>query len=254
MKHIEGKPAILILAAGMGKRMKSRKAKVLHKILGKPMIMYVVETARKVAGNDVILVVGHQAEKVRATVSENEEVIYALQKEQLGTGHAALCALPYIPDYVQEVVILCGDVPLITSDTIMRFIEDHVEAKRDLSLLAVEVENPEGYGRILLDENRQVYGIIEEADASDEQKEIKIVNTGIYCIKKELLSDLLQKIKSDNVQGEFYFTDIVKIGYDEERVVGAMVCSDCEEVVGINSSQDLMTAESIMRNRIRNIP
>lgn len=254
MKYIEGKPAIVILAAGMGKRMKSRKAKVLHKVLGKPMIMYVVETARKVAGNDVILVVGHQAEKVRAIVSENEEVIYALQKEQLGTGHAALCALPYIPDYVQEVVILCGDVPLITSDTIMRFIEDHVEAKRDLSLLAVEVENPEGYGRILLDENRQVYGIIEEADASDEQKEIKIVNTGIYCIKKELLSDLLQKIKSDNVQGEFYLTDIVKIGYDEESVVGAMVCSDCEEVVGINSSQDLMTAESIMRNRIRNIP
>ena len=254
MKYIEGKPAIVILAAGMGKRMKSRKAKVLHKILGKPMILYVVETARKVAGNDVILVVGNQAGKVRAIVSENEEVIYALQKEQLGTGHAVLCALPYIPDYAQEVVILCGDVPLITSDTIMRFIEDHVEAKRDLSLLAVEMENPEGYGRILLDENRQVYGIIEEADASDEQKEIKIVNTGIYCIKKELLSDLLQKIKSDNVQGEFYLTDIVKIGYNEEMVVGAMVCSDCEEVVGINSSQDLMTAESIMLSRIRNIP
>ena len=254
MKYIEGKPAIVILAAGMGKRMKSRKAKVLHKILGKSMIMYVVETARKVAGNDVILVIGNQAEKVRAIVSENEEVIYALQKEQLGTGHAVLCALPYIPDYAQEVVILCGDVPLITSDTIMRFIEDHVEAKRDLSLLAVEMENPEGYGRILLDENRQVYGIIEEADASDEQKEIKIVNTGIYCIKKELLSDLLQKIKSDNVQGEFYLTDIVKIGYNEEMVVGAMVCSDCEEVVGINSSQDLMTAESIMLSRIRNIP
>jgi UDP-N-acetylglucosamine diphosphorylase/glucosamine-1-phosphate N-acetyltransferase len=254
MKYIEGKPAIVILAAGMGKRMKSRKAKVLHKILGKPMIMYVVETARKVAGNDVILVIGNQAEKVRAIVSENEEVIYALQKEQLGTGHAVLCALPYIPDYAQEVVILCGDVPLITSDTIIRFIEDHVKAKRDLSLLAVEMENPEGYGRILLDENRQVYGIIEEADASDEQKEIKIVNTGIYCLKKELLSDLLQKIKSDNVQGEYYLTDIVKIGYNEERVVGAMVCSDCEEVVGINNSQDLMTAESIMRSRITNIP
>jgi len=253
MKYIEGKPAIVILAAGLGKRMKSRKAKVLHKILGKPMIMYVVETARKVAGNDVILVVGKQAEKVREIVSENEEVIFALQKEQLGTGHAALCALPYLPDYAQEVVILCGDIPLITFETIMRFIEDHVKAKRDISLLAVEIENPEGYGRILMDENRQVCGIIEEADASDEQKEIKTVNTGIYCIKKEFLSDSLQKIKSDNVQGEFYLTDIVEIGYNEEKVVGAMVCSDCEEVVGINNSQDLMTAESIMRNRIRNI-
>jgi bifunctional N-acetylglucosamine-1-phosphate-uridyltransferase/glucosamine-1-phosphate-acetyltransferase GlmU-like protein len=135
----------------------------------------------------------------------------------------------------------------------MRFIGDHVKAKRDLSLLAVEIDNPEGYGRILLDENRQVYGIIEEADASDEQKEIKIVNTGIYCIKKELLSNLLHKIDSDNVQGEFYLTDIVEIGHNEKRVVGAMVCSDCEEVVGINNNQDLMTAENIMRNRIRNI-
>ena len=254
MEYIEIKPAIVILAAGMGKRMKSKKAKVLHTLLGKPMIMYVVETAKKVAGNDVILVIGNQAEKVRKTVSESEEVIYALQKEQLGTGHATLCALPYIPDHTQEVVILCGDVPLITSDTIMRFIEDHVTAKRDLSLLAVEIGNPEGYGRILMDDNRQVYGIIEEADASDEQKEIKIVNTGIYCIKKELLSDLLEKIKSDNVQGEYYLTDIVEIGYNAKKAVGAMVCSDCEEVVGINSIQDLMTAENIMRNRLRNIP
>ena len=253
MKNIEGKPVIVILAAGMGKRMKSRKAKVLHKILDKPMIMYVVETARKVAGNDVILVIGNQAEKVRAIVSEKEEVIYALQKEQLGTGHAVLCALPYIPDYAQEVVILCGDVPLITSDTIMLFIEDHVKAKRDLSLLAVEIENPKGYGRILLDENRQVYGIIEEADATAEQRKIRLINSGIYCINKQFLQDAIPKIQSNNAQKELYLTDIMAIGYKEKKKTGVLVADDYHQILGINSCQDLEVVDKIMKKRIRNI-
>ena len=205
------KQAIVILAAGLGKRMKSGKAKVLHEILGKPMIMYVVETANRIAGNNVVLVIGNQADKVREMVSESAEVIFALQKDQLGTGHAVSCALPYLPDNTQEVVVLCGDVPLLTFETVMRLIKDHVKAKRDISLLAVEIDNPKGYGRVLFDKNRNVSGIVEEADASAEQKRIKTINTGIYCIKKEFLFDSLQKVKSDNVQGEFYLTDIVKI-------------------------------------------
>ena len=134
MKYIEGNPAVVILAAGLGKRMKSRKAKVLHEILGKPMVLYVVETARKVAGNDVILVIGNQAAKVRGIVSKNADIFFALQKEQLGTGHAVSCALPYIPDYTQEVVILCGDAPLLTSETVIQLFKDHVKAERDISL------------------------------------------------------------------------------------------------------------------------
>lgn len=205
------KQAIVILAAGLGKRMKSGKAKVLHEILGKSMIMYVVETANRIAGNNVVLVIGNQADKVREMVSESAEVIFALQKDQLGTGHAVSCALPYLPDNTQEVVVLCGDVPLLTFETVMRLIKDHVKAKRDISLLAVEIDNPKGYGRVLFDKNRNVSEIVEEADASAEQKRIKTINTGIYCIKKEFLFDSLQKVKSDNVQGEFYLTDIVKI-------------------------------------------
>lgn len=245
--------AVVILAAGMGKRMKSGKAKVLHEILGKPMIIYVVETANRIAGNNVVLVIGNQADKVREVVSESAEVIFALQKDQLGTGHAVSCALPYLPDHTQEVVVLCGDVPLLTFETVMRLIKDHVKAKRDISLLAVEIDNPKGYGRVLFDKNRNVSGIVEEADASAEQKRIKTINTGIYCIKKEFLFDSLQKVKSDNIQGEFYLTDIVKIGYREGKVVGVIIGGDGEETIGVNNRHDLMTVENIMRNRLRNI-
>ena len=247
-----GKPAIIILAAGMGKRMKSDKAKVLHEIFGKPMIMYVVETAKKIAGNDVILVIGHQDDKVRKVVSEDANVIFALQKDQLGTGHAVSCALPYLPDHTQEVIILCGDVPLLTFETVMRLFKDHIMAKRDISLLAVKINNPKGYGRVLFDEKMNVSGIVEEADASAKQKSIKTINTGIYCVKKEILFDSLKKIKSDNVQGEFYLTDVVELGYREGKVVGVLIGDDSEETVGVNTIHDLMTVENILHSRVRN--
>lgn len=247
-----GKSAVVILAAGMGKRMKSDKAKVLHEILGKPMIMYVVETAKKVAGNDVVLVIGNHAEKVRNIVSENHTVIFALQKEQLGTGHAVSCALPYLPDHTKDVIILCGDVPLLTFETITRLLKDHIRANRDISLLAVTVKNPKGYGRVLFDEKMNVSGIVEELDASAEQKRIKTINTGIYCVKKEILFDSLNKIKSNNVQGEFYLTDIIELGYREGKVVGVLIGEDDEEIVGVNTIHDLMMVENILRDRVRN--
>lgn len=245
--------AVIILGAGLGTRMKSDKAKVLHEILGKPMVLYVAETARKIAGNNVVLVIGHQADKVRSIVSERVDVIFALQKQQLGTGHAVLCALPYIPDQVREVVILCGDVPLLTENTLMGLFEDHVKAKRDVSLLAVEIENPRGYGRIIINKNKELVAIVEESDATEEQKRQKLINTGIYCIKKDFLRNSLKKIKSDNVKGEFYLTDIVEIGYRNKRVMGVMVGDDWKETVGVNTIQDLQTAENIMRNRLRNM-
>jgi len=247
---MKNKVAVIILAAGIGTRMKSTKAKVLHEVLGKPMILYVVETAIKVARNDVIVVVGNQADKVRKIVSEKVEVEYAYQYKQLGTGHAVSCALPCIPDYCEEVVILCGDVPLLAADTIKRLVDDHVKEKRDISLLAVEMENPKGYGRILLDDRNHVSGIVEESDATDEQKEINMINTGIYCIKKEFLSDSVRKIKSDNAQGEYYLTDIIEIGYKEKKLVGALLSSDNREFFGINSHDDLVEAENIMKSQV----
>ncbi|MBU3980968.1 MAG: NTP transferase domain-containing protein [Proteobacteria bacterium] len=230
--------------------MKSNKAKVLHEIIGRPMVMYVVETASKVVGNNIVLVIGNQADKVKRIVSERIDVIFAIQEEQLGTGHAVLCAQPYIPEHADQVVILCGDVPLITPYTLIQLIDDHIKAVRDISILAVEIDNPKGYGRILLDENRNVNGIVEETDATEEQKGIKIINTGIYCIKKDYLFDALKKIKSDNVQGELYLTDIIGIGYKEGKNIGVLVGSDVEEVIGVNNSEDLIKVEIIMRERL----
>ena len=158
--------AVIILAAGQGTRMKSNKAKVLHKIAGRPMIIYVVEAAQKIAGDNIIAVIGHQAQKVRETLSGSVPLQFAYQEEQRGTAHAVQCAMPHIPDNCDEVIILCGDVPLIRSETIASLVKDHLSAARDITLLAVELENPYGYGRVRIDENRQVFGIVEEADAT----------------------------------------------------------------------------------------
>ena len=243
------KVSAISLAAGLGTRMKSEKAKVLHELNGRPMILYVVETAKKIVGDQVVVVIGYQAENVRKVVSEHAQVSYSVQDRQLGTGHAVWCALPFLPDDTEEVMILCGDVPILTSDTAVCLLDDHVISKRDLSILAVNIENPKGYGRILLDESGKVRKIVEESDASKQQKKIKTINTGIYCAKKDFLKDSLSKIKPVNVQKEFYLTDIIEIGYNQGKRVGVMIGNDHEEVLGINSYQDLREAETVMRSR-----
>jgi len=249
MKNNNSNVAVIILAAGLGKRMKSDKAKVLHEVLGRPMIRYVVETARRIAGKDVVVVVGHQAPKVMEAVSANAEVVFAYQDKQMGTGHAVLCALEVIPEHVEEIVILCGDVPMLRAETIQRLLDDHNAAERDLSLLAVTLENPKGYGRVLIDENRRLIKIVEETDATPEQKKIRTVNAGIYCATKTFLVDSLRQIRPDNVQGELYLTDIIEIGYRNQHAVGVLFSEDSDEVMGVNSHPDLLAVEKIMRRR-----
>lgn len=245
--------AAIILAAGLGTRMKSDKAKVLHELLGKPMVSYVVETATQVVGQDIILVVGNQAETVKAVFSDKNKIGYAYQEKQLGTGHAVQCALPHVPDYINDVVILCGDVPLITSKTISDLVRDHREQYHDLSVLAVEIENPRGYGRIVFDQEKRVCGIVEESDASPEQKQIKMINTGIFCVKTDFLASALPRLRPDNAQGEIYLTDILAIGYRDQKKIGVMVGSSPTEVIGINTIEELAQVETMMRNRLRNI-
>ena len=239
--------AVVILAAGMGTRMKSNKAKVLHEIQGRPMILYVVETARKIAGDDVIVVVGNQAQQVRTIVSDTAELLFAYQEQQLGTAHAVQCAVPQIPEHCDHVIILCGDVPLIQPATISGLVADHLNARRDISLLAVELNNPFGYGRILLDDNRQITAIIEEADANPDQKKIKLINSGIYCVAKEFLSAALPKICPDNAQSEFYLTDIIAVGYREKKNMGVMIGTNSQQILGINTCQDLAAVDEIMK-------
>ena len=238
----------IILAAGLGTRMKSDKAKVLHNILGRPMITYVVEIASKISGDNVVLVVGHQAEIVRRVVSKEANVSYAFQEKQRGTGHAVMCALPHVPDTAEHVMLLSGDVPNLSIETALCLLKEHLAADRDLSILAVDIDNPTGYGRIIVDSKGRVTKIVEEADASAAQKQIKTINSGIYCVKKTFLCNALEKINADNAQNEYYLTDIIEIGCTESRHVGVMVGKNCNEVLGVNSVQDLAAAEKAMRS------
>ena len=242
--------AVIILAAGLGTRMKSDKAKVLHTICGKPMLAYVLETATNISAHQIIVVVGHQADLVKAACGEKSRVSFALQERQLGTGHAVLCALPSLSSTVEHVLILCGDVPLLRASMLEELLADHMQESRTLSLLAVEADMPTGYGRIKIDGRGQLAKIVEEKDASQKERRIKLINSGIYCVKKRFLQDSLKKIKPDNVQQEFYLTDIIEIGYLAEENMGVLVSGAKEDVLGINTIQELEAVEIIMSSRL----
>lgn len=246
---MDTKIAVVILAAGLGTRMKSNKAKVLHEVCGKPMILYVVETAQRIAGDNVILVVGHQADAVRRIASKRGDFNLAHQTEQLGTGHAVLCALPHIPDSCQDVMILCGDVPLIQAQTLKTLLRSHLAKKWDITVLAVELADPTGYGRIVLDAAGGLQAIVEESDASLAQKRIRLINTGIFCVKKEFLAEAVPQIKSDNAQGEIYLTDIIEIAYVGQKLMGVVTGDDPVEVTGVNTIEELKSVEFAMKKR-----
>ena len=244
---------VIVLAAGLGKRMKSEKAKVLHKIDGQPMILRVLKTAAKVAGDDIIVVVGHQANEVKKTLSQAHNPIYAFQKEQLGTGHAVLTALSLVPAHIEKLLILYGDVPLLAAKTVKKFVNFHNKEKCDISILAVESPDPEGYGRVVLTRSNMVKKIIEEADATCGEKKIKLINTGIYCVDRNFLMDSAQRLKPDNTQKEYYLTDIIEMAYKEKQISRAFITTNIEETRGINSREELLIAEAILKKRRRKI-
>lgn len=238
--------AIVILAAGKGTRMRSDKAKVLHRLHDRPMIMHVLETALEIAGNDIVVVVGHQAEKVKKVVSDAADVAFAFQREQKGTGHAVSCAMAELPRHCDHVVILSGDVPLIRPSTIRNLMSDHVDQKNDITVLGVCLENPFGYGRIVTNVAGGVEKIVEEADASERDKAITIVNSGIYCVGRDFLEMALSQITPNNNQNEIYLTDVVGVAHGLGRKIGLMICHDPREVMGINTPQDLSHIEALL--------
>ena len=243
--------AIIILAAGKGTRMKSSKAKVLHEILDKPMIMYVVETAVNVAGDHVIVVIGHDAENVRRAVSAQFDVRFAHQEKQMGTGHAVRCSLPGLPEDASDIVIMCGDVPMVQAGTIRQLISRHKADQNDVTVLTMKLNDPAGYGRMLIDDHEQVIGIIEEADATAEQKKITEVNAGIYCVDAAFLKKSTGKINADNAQNEFYLTDIVKIGVERGGKIGMFAGKSANEFKGVNTVQDLLAVQKLLQKPIR---
>ncbi|MBS3809048.1 MAG: NTP transferase domain-containing protein [Desulfobacterales bacterium] len=226
--------------------MKSEKAKVLHSVAGRPMILYVVETAARIAGKDVIVVTGTQSEAVKDIVSSYARVSFAYQARQLGTGHAAWCALPALGDHIEHVVVLCGDAPLIAPETLSDLIDMHIVRQEDVTVLGAQLDNPGGYGRLKINADGAVERIVEEADATEAEKSINTVNTGIYCVARNFLEYALKQIDTNNAQEELYLTDIVSIASESGKSIGLMLCRDNKEMLGINNLDDLEKVEAII--------
>lgn len=239
----------VILAAGKGTRMKSELPKVIHEALGKPMVKYSIEAAMEAGAeiNDVCLVVGHKADMVKEVVGD--QVTYVLQEEQLGTGHAVRCASDFIGEEGLT-MILCGDTPLITGETLKALVDTHIEEKNAITVLTAKVDDPTGYGRIIKDNWGKFVKIVEQKDATLEEQRVDEINSGMYIFDSAILSKALAKITNDNAQGEYYLTDTIEIvkseGWGE---VATLVISDVDEIKGVNSPEQLMEAEEILKNR-----
>jgi UDP-N-acetylglucosamine diphosphorylase/glucosamine-1-phosphate N-acetyltransferase len=241
---------VIILAAGLGTRMKSDLAKVLHHIAGKPLIYYVLKTITSLEPHRIILVVGHQAKQVVEIVNGFgiDNILYVNQKEQLGTGHAVMISLDVyevIADPPEFVLVLYGDVPFVKSDTLKNLIDIHNIEKPAISMLTTEVENATGYGRIIRDKNNFVINIIEEREATIEQKKIKEINPGFYCFNMDFLMNNIRKLSNDNLKGEYYLTDMIPHAASMgEKIIG-VEAQNSEEVMGINTLEELKKTEQL---------
>jgi len=242
-----GGVATIILAAGKGTRMKSEMVKVLHPILGLPMLSYPIAVSLNgIKADKTIVVVGYQADQIREKF-KNPEIQFVLQEEQLGTGHAALQAIPFLKTFTGTALILCGDVPLVNASTLRTFIAAFEESQSILSVLTTLVDNSIGYGRILRSPEGWLEKIVEEKDASEKERSIREINTGIYCVRAPFLVEGLREIGKDNAQGEYYLTDLVEIAKKKGLRCSAHVVSDPVEVMGINNRVDLAVANEVLR-------
>lgn len=238
----------VILAAGMGTRMKSKMPKVLHKVCGKPLSKWVIDASEAAGADNVCAVVGHKAETVKEVLGDVCE--FALQAEQKGTGHAVMQAIDVIKNSKGEVVILNGDTPLITAETINKAIEYHKNNGNQATVITAILDDATGYGRIVRDNDGSVLKIVEQKDASKEEKKINEVNSGMYVFDAQSLVYALDKITPNNAQGEYYLTDTLEILLSAGKKIGGYAISDNDEIRGINDRVQLNEAEKIMQKRI----
>jgi len=238
----------VILAAGEGKRMKSKKSKVLHMACGMTLIDWVYRSVKNAGVNETVVVVGHKAEDVKESMGDN--VLYAYQDKQLGTGHAVMQTNEHFKGKEGQVLVLCGDTPLITSETISNTFEIHNKNNNSATVITAELQNPAGYGRIVRDKNNNVLKIVEDRDASSSEKNIKEINSGMYCFNIKDLEWALGELSNDNSQGEYYLTDTIEILIKKGLKVGAVKVDDRDEILGINNRVQLSMADGILRKRI----
>jgi bifunctional UDP-N-acetylglucosamine pyrophosphorylase / glucosamine-1-phosphate N-acetyltransferase len=242
--------ATIILAAGKGTRMKSDRAKVLHDICGRPMIHFPVRLALKLGAAKAVLVIGHQGELVRAEITAaypKKPISFAWQREQKGTGHAVLQAKRALKGFEGQVLILSGDVPLLTPETLREMRRAHKKAKAGLTVLTTYMDDPTGYGRCVVDREGHLLRIVEHKDATPHERDIDEVNSGIYLVDAKLLWSLLRFVGADNSQGEMYLTDIVALANEAGEGVFAYAIEDSVELLGINSRAELAEASDAVR-------
>lgn len=240
--------AAVILAAGKGTRMKSKMPKVLHKICGSSMLSYVLESVAAAGVDQKIVVVGFGADLVALEVEGRGQV--TLQEKQLGTAHALLQARPLLKEFSGQLLVLCGDTPLIEPGTLIRLVESHRTEGASATVLTAQVEDPTGYGRVIRDRQGRVDRIVEQKDASPQEKQVQEINTGIYCFEAAGLFDALDKVTPANAQGEYYLTDIIKNYAAEGRPVGAVLLANQVEAAGINDRVQLAEVERVIRSRV----
>lgn len=239
----------VILAAGKGTRMKSETPKVLHQIFNKPLLGYVLDNVKNIA-DESFVIVGHHAEEVTKFVEKNyNNAKTVLQTPQLGTGHAVSMVCPHLEDFDGQVIILCGDTPLITEKTLKEFVEYHNKNNSDLTVMSTIFDNPANYGRIIRELDNTLKCIVEEKDATPEQKLVKEVNAGIYCLNWSKVKPAFSQLTSNNAQGEYYLTDIIAWGKKNDLSVNAYILENSDEIYGINSRQNLAIATRIINER-----
>ena len=247
--------AVVVLAAGAGTRMKSDRQKTLHEIGGRSLLSHSLHAAAGVAPTHLVAVVGHQRDQVSPAVERiaeqmHVEIRQAIQEEQNGTGHAVQVGLSAIPDFDGTVVVTNGDVPLLTPETLQALVDKHESEHAAVTVLSLEFDNPTGYGRIIRGEAGDVLEIVEEKDATDEQRRVREVNSGVFAFDGAVLRDALARVTPDNAQGEFYITDVLGIARGDGRKVAAFVAPDARELAGVNDRVQLAEAGKELNRRL----
>jgi bifunctional UDP-N-acetylglucosamine pyrophosphorylase/glucosamine-1-phosphate N-acetyltransferase len=238
----------IILAAGEGTRMRSQKPKVLHQVCGENILDYVIEVSKTSGISEIAVIVGFQAELVKESLPP--QITTYFQKEQLGTGHAVLQALPFFEALKGNLVVLVGDAPLIQAETLTGLVRAHESGGYAVTVLTAEFDEPTGYGRMIKNRSGELLKIVEEKDANLVEKQIKEINSGMYCFDAQALVLALAQLKTDNVQGEYYLTDVIEILREMGKTAGTFVTPDPEDIQAINSRVQLAEAEAVMRKRI----
>jgi UDP-N-acetylglucosamine diphosphorylase/glucosamine-1-phosphate N-acetyltransferase len=241
----------IILAAGKGTRMKSDLPKVLHEVCGRPMLAYVLDACRAAGCDRLLVVVGHHSEDVRRSFADDgEDIEWVLQEPQLGTGHAVMVCCDHLSRLSGPVLVLAGDGPLLRPQTLVELLARHRREQAACTLATSILPDPARYGRILRDEAGELTGIVEYLDADEAEREIHEVNVSIYCFDAAALRDVIARLTNDNAKGEYYLTDALGLLRSQGRKLAAVAAVPCEDVLSINTLEELRRVEQVMRARV----